>query len=136
MKQIFNFFFLLFFVCVNAQDKNNSLKDINQNIAQEQNDFARVLRSLENSTEFKKFLTKQTKGIVVRNINNRLIYFENENITVNEKKVFQYNNLSKTDLMNCLVIDCKIFYSTYEISIQILNIKSEKTDSLIIKLID
>lgn len=136
MKQIFNFFFLLFFVCVNAQDKNNSLKDINQNIAQEQNDFARVLRSLENSKEFKKFLTKQTKGIVVRNINNRLIYFENENITVNEKKVFQYNNLSKTDLMNCLVIDCKIFYSTYEISIQILNIKSEKTDSLIIKLID
>ena len=136
MKQIFNFFFLLFFVCVNAQDKNNSLKDINQNIAQEQNDFARVLRSLENSTELKKFLTKQTKGIVVRNINNRLIYFENENITVNEKKVLQYNNLSKTDLMNCLVIDCKIFYSTYEISIQILNIKSEKTDSLIIKLID
>ena len=54
MKQIFNFFFLLFFVCVNAQDKKNSIKDINQNIAQEQNDFARVLRSLENSTEFKK----------------------------------------------------------------------------------
>jgi hypothetical protein len=135
MKQIFKIFFLLFFVVLNAQDNGKNITYSSQISLKTQNDFSAVLKSLDKSTAFKKYLSKK-EGIYVKSINNQVTDFKEEGFILRNKKFITYANASYEDLQKFLIIDCVIYYSTQEISIKILDNNSKTIDSLLIKLID
>jgi hypothetical protein len=91
---------------------------------------------MNNSLVFQKNIPSNVKGIYIRSINGKHVDLNNQNLTVNNTKVFQFDRGLKTNMENYLIFDCEIMYSISEINIQFFNKDFENKEKLTIKLIN
>ena len=136
MKIILKLFFLLCMVKSNAQERIK-LNDVAMNIDyQNSKDLLCVVKSMNNSLEIEKKINNNLKGIYIRSINGNHVDLNNQDLTVNGIKLFQFQKDLKGNLEDYMILDCKIMYSVYEVNIQFLNKYLENKEKLTIKFIE
>jgi hypothetical protein len=123
---------------VSPQDErlNNPNFDKLLSLLQNPKDLLNVIKSMNNSLVFQKNIPSNVKGIYIRSINGKHVDLNNQNLTVNNTKVFQFDRGLKTNMENYLIFDCEIMYSISEINIQFFNKDFENKEKLTIKLIN
>lgn len=102
----------------------------------EQTDVKLVLNSLENSIKFKEILTDNFESVLIRNINNETNFKIPSNTLILGKKVISLDDTSRNRNGKFLIIDAKIYYSTYEVEITELSKDLTPTNTLTIKLLN
>lgn len=134
MKQILTIIFLLLFVNVNCQEKNTTTSDLLQNNSTSKSDFSIVLKSLKKSNEIKNLLENK-KGLVIKTINNQLTDFDEYVKIFDNKRLISYASSLNENINEYIIIECVIYYSTYEILIKFRDANSKRGESLKINLI-
>ncbi|WP_339623776.1 hypothetical protein [uncultured Winogradskyella sp.] len=104
--------------------------------SKQQSDLKLVLNSIENSVKFKEILTDNFEGILIRNINNETNFKIPSNTLILGKKVISLGNINNNRNGKFLIIDAKIYYSTYEVEITKLSKDLTPTNTLTIKLLN
>lgn len=75
-----------------------------------------------------------TKKIVIKSINNINLINEFKKSSIKNQEILSYNKIDNKKMSDYMILDCVIYYSTYQIEVIISNPTSNKKQSLTIKL--
>lgn len=135
MKKIYLLLFLIFSIGVYSQNiarGSNHASKINQN--QQSIDFDLIVKSLQKSKEFLNIISTNDKKIVIKSINNINLINEFKKSSIKNQEILSYNKIDNKKMSDYMILDCVIYYSTYQIEVIISNPTSNKKQSLTIKL--
>lgn len=134
MKKIFLLLFFALSISMHSQEKSKESSNAIKTDQNQSNDFDLVVKSLQNSKEFLDYLSRNNKKIVIKSINNKNFVSDFNKTIIKNQEILSYNKIDNKKMSDYMILDCVIYYSTYQIEVTISNPTSNKKQSLTIKL--
>ena len=134
MKKIFLLLFFALSISMHSQEKSKESSNAIKTDQNQSNDFDLVVKSLQNSKEFLDYLSRNNKKIVIKSINNKNFVSDFNKTIIKNKEIISFDKIENKNISDFMILDCVIYYSTYQVEITISNPTSNKKQSLTIKL--
>lgn len=134
MKKIFLLLFFALSISMHSQEKSKESSNAIKTDQNQSNDFDLVVKSLQNSKEFLDYLSRNNKKIVIKSINNKNFVSDFNKTIIKNQEIISFDKIENKNISDFMILDCVIYYSTYQIEVIISNPTSNKKQSLTIKL--
>lgn len=134
MKKIFLLLFFALSISMHSQEKSKESSNAIKTDQNQSNDFDLVVKSLQNSKEFLDYLSRNNKKIVIKSINNKNFVSDFNKTIIKNQEIISFDKIENKNISDFMILDCVIYYSTYQVEITISNPTSNKKQSLTIKL--
>ena len=134
MKKIFLLLFFALSISMHSQEKSKESSNAIKTDQNQSNDFDLVVKSLQNSKEFLDYLSRNNKKIVINSINNKNFVSDFHKTIIKNQEIISFDKIENKNISDFMILDCVIYYSTYQVEITISNPTSNKKQSLTIKL--
>ncbi len=135
MKKFYLFIFLFIGIGAQPQLNSNDIKNVvktNQNL--ESDDHELVIKSLKNNQEFLDYISKIDKKVILKSVNSKQFVASNKKVFLGNQEIIPFDKIDNNKISDYIIIDCVIYYSTFQIEVKISSSTSSKVQLLMIKL--